>query len=161
MMLSDTVSCSISACQCKDSLFLHLPLCSALAENYLNDEYPNGTFQYQKQAVQHTLPPLPKNPTAFYPKAFTKSTSFFKWVGKIVFFFSLLASISTEYCVAATIILSALLCTPVANPFRSIMLRPCNGIWRNCRLWLCPCTPTGNTQHFHIFKHKASFPAEH
>lgn len=71
--------------------------------------------------VQYVLLP---NPSATYPKEFPP-IHFFKWVRKLWDFS--LAPISTEYCVAAATILSALLCTPVTNPFRSIMLRPCNG----------------------------------
>lgn len=39
----------------------------------------------------------------------------------------------------------ALLCTPVTNPFRSIKLRPCNGIWNNDGLRPWSCVKSGNT----------------
>lgn len=80
----------------------------------------------------------PLKESVFYLSKEKTSFSFVAVIFFIFFLFLRLTLLFAEHRVAAARILSAPLCTAVTNPFRAVMLRPCNGIWSSRRLWLRP-----------------------
>ena len=142
VMLNDTVSCSIPASMSKPNKISFPP--SAGSFKPVSTSAKINTSYLSVSQVNILSYIFNMHISQILEWALTRAslplggeTDFFSPFG--------LALLSTEYCVALAIILSALLCTPVTNPFSSIMLRPCNGIWNSHGLSLCPCMWDSNT----------------